>query len=357
MNHDNKTVKKILIIKLAAIGDVMFASPLISNLKHNYPDARIDWLADSWTELVLKHMPQLDNVFFFDRPWLQKSKIKGYLAVFSLLRRLRREHYDLAIIPHRSDLAFRLAKNARIKKKVGFADESNNNLDVAVSYDSSKHEIERNLDLLRAIGLKVEDRKMIFEVDKKVHEDTINNFLSNVNGKYVSISPGGGKNPGLDMPLKRWDADNYIELINGLSTLGNEAVLVGTDSDKEICDYVSKKTDAINLCSKTDLSQAAAIIKGSALYIGNDSGPLYIASAVGAPTLGLYGPTDPRLLAPLESTSDYAISKSQCSPCYHPQSTKQGDYSKCEYDKRCMKDLEVEPVLEKASKLLKNGQD
>ncbi len=336
-------MRKILIIKLAAMGDVMFASPLVENLRFNYPDAQVHWLGDSWTEQVLNCVPGINKTLFFDRPWLARSKLKAYLEIPLLVSKLRKEKYDLAIIPHRSGLAFKLARLSLISKKVGFGKDSN--LDTGVNYDSSKHEIERNLDLLRALGLKIFTNQMAYFVDDKLVKAMAKKYLSaNAKVKYICVSPGGGKNPGLDMPLKRWPKEKYLDLIKLLQGKGFKVVLVGAESDRQICDFIAGQADVINLCSMTSLNEAAAIIKSCSLFVGNDSGLLYIASALDVPTLGIYGPTDPKLLAPLGDKGDYASCETGCSPCYTPNSTVQGAYKECQYNHQCMKELKVEDV-------------
>ena len=364
MDLNPDSINKILIIKLAAIGDVMFASPLIANLKANFPYAEVHWLADPWTKDVVEHFPRLDKVLFYGRPQLKKNKLFSYLAIPWLYANLRTESYDLAIIPHRSDLAFKLAKLAGIPLKVGFTENtSNKNLDVAVKYDCSKHEVERNLDLLRTLDLKISTNKMVFKLNESLIQELKGKYFDKEAQKFICIAPGGGSNPGLDMPLKRWPKEKCADLAVQLQKLGFQVILVGSGGDQEICDFISKRCSLsreseqlpINLCNKTTLVETAAIVKCCDLYIGNDSGLLYIAAAVGVPTLGIFGPTDPRLLAPITENSAYLLNKTECSPCYHPQSTMQGKYENCTFDQKCLKELAVEPVFEKALKLLKQN--
>lgn len=356
MVFDARNVSKILIVKLAAIGDVMFATPLVENIRANYPDAQIHWLADSWTKSVLKHVPGISKVFFYDRPWLARSKIKAYLQIPFLIRKLKAEKYDLAIIPHRSNLAFRLARMAGIDCKVGFSNRPDKNLDITVKYDQSKHEIERNLDLLRGIGFKVHSNKMAFYLDETAI-DNVYDGLSDKSGSIICMAPGGGVNPGLNMPLKRWPKEKYLQLAEQLEKLGYQVVLIGAADDTLICDFISQSSNTQNFCGRTTIAQTAAIIKQCALFVGNDSGPLYIAAAIGVPTLGIYGPTDPRLLAPLGDDNYYLWNKIECSPCYHPNSTIQGEYEQCEHNQKCLKDLPVEQVFEKAKKLIHHEKD
>ncbi|RJQ33148.1 MAG: lipopolysaccharide heptosyltransferase II [Actinobacteria bacterium] len=349
MKINSSDIKKILIIKLAAMGDILFASAIASNLKKSFPNASIDWLADSWTKEVVDNIPSVGKAIYYDRPWLAQSKIKGYLEIPKLVKKLRDKKYDLAIIANRSSLASKLAKMAKIPLKVGFG--KSKNLDVNVIYDSSKPEVDRNLDLLRAIGVEIVSKKMVFNVNKHIEEQVKKRFLSGKD-RVVCLSAGGGQNPGLKMLLKRWPIEYFCELAAMLIKKGFGVVLVGGKEDKLLSDEISKKTKAINLAGKTNLAESAAIIKNSCLFIGADSAPLYIAAAVGTATLGLYGPTDPRILSPIGPRNAYLFKQSHCSPCYTPQSIVQGRYNECQYNQQCLKDLSVQEVFAKAMELL-----
>ncbi|TET54922.1 MAG: lipopolysaccharide heptosyltransferase II, partial [Actinobacteria bacterium] len=351
MGFTTENIKKILIIKLAAIGDIMFASPLAFNLKKDFPEAEIHWLGDSWTKDTLKHIPNIDKLVFFDRPWF-KSRIRGYLEIPRLLRKLRAQNYDLAIIAHRSPLAMRLAKLSNAKIKVGFVENgSNKYLDFSVKYDNSKHEVERNLDLLRALNLKIHNNRMIYEIDPSALSNMKEKYFNEKANGIVCIAPGGGKNPGLNMPLKKWPKERYADLAKELAEKGVRILLLGSKDDEDVCDFIAQRVQVKNLCSKTSLEESAALIKLADLYIGNDSGPLYIAAAVGTPTLGIFGPTDPKLLAPSGKNNTFVLNKVDCAPCYRPDQTVQGEYAKCKHDHVCMTNLSVEKVFKRAIEL------
>lgn len=339
---------KFLIIKIAAIGDTCMATPLAKNLKTAFPDARIDWLVHHWSLSILQHNSNIDNVILFTPPSHLKNKITAYLAVIGLIIKLRRVKYDIAIIPHRSKFAGMLANLAGIKRFIGFDfKNSSRYLTTGAPFNESLHEVDRNLLLLEVLKIPVKSNDM----EMYLSEDEmpwVNNFLLtsglDKNKKIVIISPGGGDNPGLSMHIKRWGKEKFIELSNNLKKQFN-VILIGNNSDLGLCNEVSSKSDAINICGKTNLRQLAAVISKSHLYIGNDSGPLYMAASINIPTIGIYGPSDPRLVAPQGEKHKYLWSNVDCSPCYHPMSVYDTDFSVCKENHKCMKSISVESVI------------
>ncbi|HLG29337.1 MAG TPA: glycosyltransferase family 9 protein, partial [Candidatus Brocadiales bacterium] len=124
-------------------------------------------------------------------------------------------------------------------------------------------------------------------------------------------------------------------------------------TDTGTADKILKETKAkvLNLTGKTSLIETMAILKMSHLYIGNDSGPLFIAAAVGTPTLAIFGPTDASVINPPGRLNVAAQSPADCSPCYNPLEGLEGRAYKCNSYK-CMAEISMEKVFQAASELL-----
>ena len=147
---------------------------------------------------------------------------------------------------------------------------------------------------------------------------------------------------------KRWIAERYAALNDKLqSELNANVILVGTKDELEISNAVFEKSakKPLILTGKTDLSQATAILCEVDLLVSNDMGLAHIAPAVGTKTLVIFGPTNERTTQPIGAE---VIRKNvECSPCM---------LRDCPIDHRCMTQISVEEVFEKAKMLLENGE-
>lgn len=355
---DKDFISRILIIKLAAIGDVLFATPVARVLRENFPKARIDWLSESWTKEVLENNSHLNEIIVYDVSWHRPNK-KGWLRdTVQLIKRLRRERYHLAVIIHRSPLAGLLAWMSGIHYRLGFDSEGKGfTLTTKVSYEPSLPEIRRNLELLRPLGIASKDVQM--EMGYTSKDEAFASALllrhgASADDLIVGLGPGGAKNPGMTLHHKRWPKENFARIGDDLAREQRARVVIfGGPDEASLAQEVATemKAEAVVAAGETDLKQSAALLSKCHLYIGNDSGPLYMAAAVGTPTVGIYGPSDPRLVAPIGENHRYIWKHISCSPCYHPMSVYDFDASECP-DPKCIKEITVGEVLEAARELL-----
>lgn len=151
-------------------------------------------------------------------------------------------------------------------------------------------------------------------------------------------------------PLNVGLLPNSLALADALiERYGVKIIFVGGPGDEDVVKEVMSEmnTPSINLVGKTTFTQLAAVFKHCHLFIGGDSGPLHIAAAVGTPTIGIFGPSDPKLVAP-RGESHIAIWKGvSCSPCYRPDTVRTDlDFSICPQGiLECMENITVEDVL------------
>lgn len=357
-----KPPKRVLIVKLAAIGDTCMATPIAGSLRTEFPGTKIDWLVNSWAKDVLVNNPDIDEIVEFTPPGQAKGllkKLNAYISALFLIYRLRGKHYDRAFIVHRSKFPGLLAKLGGVKEIIGFKyKDSGKYLTHGIKYDDAAHEVSRNLALLSAIdtsSITTEMGVAISADERKWADDLFVKLSFTDDKKIIAISPGGGDNPGLSMHTKRWDRDKFVELIKRLNNRAN-VLLVGGRDDTDVCAYIADKTGAKNMAGNTTLRQSMAILQRCDLYIGNDSGPLYIAAALGVKTVSLFGPSDPRLVAPIGEKHRYlweAGTLLDCAPCYKPSTVFDTDFTQCpKGDFKCMNLNSVEAVLDNISHLL-----
>ncbi len=286
ISQNKPDFKKILLIRTDGIGDVILTLPMVDVLRYNYPDAKIDFLAGKRTaELVLDY-PNINKVYT-----IEKDSIKAVKDI------AKGGKYDLAIVVHPQ---FPIAMGiylAGIKQRLGTAYRWYSFLFNLKHHqhrrDSVKHELEYNLDLLNEINcLKLNDIKPVIKVSEKEIDEVRTKLSSEgITGEsFIVIHiPSLGS-------AKVWSDRNFIDLLNRIlndKELDFKVILTGTNSDivqvKSITERVIPN-NRIFAVFDLNLKQLAALLKLSRLFIGNSSGPIHLAAAVGTFVVGLYSP-------------------------------------------------------------------
>ena len=344
---ESASAPRILFVKLCCIGDVLFMTPTVRAVRKRFPRAHVAFLVGSWTREVAEAIPQVDEVLVMDPPGhLPARRWPQILRTFRVLRRRR---FQMAIIGHRTPWAGFMAKAAGIPRRVGFDDGGRGwNLTDRVPFDPHLHEIRRYLRLLEPLGAEPQGVETEVSVDPEAMarvDGWLRAWKIPEGSFLVGIQAGGGVNPGLTMPTKRWPG--YGDLIRRLvSELDARVVLVGGASDRSLAEQLlaSAPPGVVSAVGRTTWRDLAALLRRCHLVIGNDSGPLHLAAAVGTPTLGIFGPSDPRLVAPLGEMHRYAWHPPSCAPCYNPRSVMERRTFPCPTGVTCMTALSVETV-------------
>ena len=271
---------KILIIHTAFIGDIVLSTPLIQKIKDKYPDSQIDYMTLSGNKSIISNNPNLHDIIIYDK----KDKDKGIKGFFRILKVVKNNRYDLAIIPHRFIRSILLAKMAGIKKTVGFDVATGSFLlDEKRHYDMSKHEVERLLDLIDYKGKRVP----LGIYPSKEDMDKIDGLLKGKNYKnLITIAPGSQR------PEKIWPINKYDELIKRLSESKENLIVVTGGKAEKTLDLKSVCTENVtDLRGEISLLEFAALLSKSDIIISNDSAPIHIGSAFEKPfVIGIFGP-------------------------------------------------------------------
>ncbi len=350
--------KKILFVKLCCIGDVLKTTPVIEAIKRQFPKSHITYLISRWALDVIRTNPNVNDYIIFDGPF-ERSPFRKVSSSITTMRRLR--DFDIALIFHRTPLAAFFAYASGIKHRVGFIDSRKNPfLTHTVPFDTKKHEVDRFLDLLSILGIKTNDRipRMYVPQEEKNKSEELLLSVGLSEKDYVAIHPGGGQNPGKYTPIKIWLPERFAELANVIvGDFRKKVLFVGGMDDKKVFENVKSylKVKTYNLIGRTSFLELAGVLQESELFVGSDSGPLYIAEAVGTKTVSIFGPTDPRLVAPRGKDHRVIWKPPPCAPCYTPKTAHQ-DFSKCPIGTHeCIKSIDIEEVLSAISDLLENS--
>ena len=367
---------RILVIRPDHLGDLLFTTPALRQLRAAFPQAHITALVGPWGKAVLQDNPHLDEIHtcpfpgFTRRP--KPSPWQPYLLAWRTARQLRRQGYDLALV-----LRFdhwwgaMVAFLAGIPCRVGYdIPEVAPFLTDAVTYIPGRHEVLQNLRLMeymvngrlvagRLVGYQSpnlpvsqssrEQHALEFHFSDK-DEDFATRFLRErgvAEGELVVCM-----HPGAGAPVKLWREEAWAAVGDGLiERYGGRIVLTGGPGEEELCRTIAAQMAArpVIAAGQTTLAQLAALFAHSRLVLGVDSGPLHLAVAVGTPTVHLFGPADPCLFGPWGDPARHVIIASDmpCAPCGRL------DYPLEELPAHpCVREIPVERVLAAAVALL-----
>ncbi len=326
-------IRRILVIKPRAIGDVLLATAVLPDLRREFPHARIDFLVERFAATVLNGNPVVDNVLSYD---------VGAQSSLSIIRMVRRNRYDLVIDLFANPRTAVVTALSGARYKVGYPFKWRRfAYNILVSPRSGEvHNVEFNLDALRRIGVPVGSNGPQFYLDNEAHNFAAG-FLTKHSLKakeFVTINIGGG------WQIKRWGGDKFSLLSRTItSRLGLPVVVLYGRSEKKGAVTIAESSNSI-LAPETSLHEMGAIMKESLLLVTNDSGPMHIAAALDVPTLAIFGPTSPRLQGPYGNIHEIARNERlDCLEC---------NLTKCPIGNLCMTELDPEPVFEKLLALI-----
>ena len=361
LTPQNAHPRRILVIRLDLIGDLVFSTTVVRALKRTYAEAEIDLLALPTSAKVVMHDPDLVEIITYDpNVWRRPKalvKAKNWRDIYSLLRLLHARHYDIAISVFGSWAGI-IAVLSGAKRRVGFGRENY----PGFMTDSMpgrhwnpgdhKHEVDYCLELAKAAGATTSpaDRIPHLYVDPLASQQ-IEQLLRHEGiraGKPLiacHVSSNNGQS-------KRWPIPYWATLIDKLIREQDvQVVLTGAPVDLPLIESVTCRMQerAINLAGKTSLPQLVALLQRADLVISGDSGPMHIAAAVGTPLIAIHGPTDPALSGPVSPRATILRSTIWCSPCYNAMDTADCRF----FTTQCMKNILPGQVFKVAQEKLK----
>lgn len=302
-------MQKILIIQTAFIGDVVLATSLVEKLHKFIPDAQIDFLVRKGNETLLSNHPYLHEVLV----WNKKENKQRNL--FKMLLEIRKRKYDKVINVQRFAATGILTAFSRGKETIGFDKNPFSFLftkkikHIVSEGPVAKHEIERNLDLIRDFTDGEISRPVLYP--SKNDYDSVAPY---VNDNFISVSPASV------WFTKQYPAEKWISFIDQLPK-NIRVYLLGAPSDSPLCESIiqaSQNRNIVNLAGKFSFLQSAALMKNAVMNFVNDSAPMHFASAMNAPVTAVYCSTIPAFgFGPL-SDKKFIVEineKLYCRPC------------------------------------------
>ena len=332
----------ILVVRMSSVGDIVLTEPVTAALRRAYPSARIGFAVKrQYVDLVASN-PAVDTVHL-----LEDSSLS---ALWRLCREVRAQGYSAVVDLHRNARSFALTVCSRASLATAYRKrELGDSLRVRLwrrPFRVSRMLVERYLDALAPLGLRPEYRKPVFHLSATDIEWAGRHLdgLGLAPGAYAVVVPGAL------WPTKRWPPERFAAVAETIVTeSGLGVLLLGSPSERQLCDEIAGQAGAGVLvdAGDTELGQMAALINSARVFIGNDSGPMHIATAVGTPTVAIFGPTDP---GQFDFENDEVIyADLECSACsfYGTETCRLGHWE-------CMQSMSSELVLAAARRLLRS---
>jgi heptosyltransferase-1 len=285
--------KRVLIIRLSAIGDVVFASPLVAACRKRYPSTEIDWLAEGVVRPLLTELPGLTQVVLWPRQewqdlWREKRIFALLRAVMAFRQKLRERNYDLVIDAQGLVKSAFLSWLTGSPQRIGFKSKEPNGVFLTQRFDKSitPRISSEYLALADTLGWDTSNFEMVLGLSELDNKRSIDIAPQEA---YVVIAPFTTR------PQKHWTHAHWRALIEQLVDAGHRVACLGGPADREEATALLEGLTVMNWVGAYPLGVSAGLVKQSSGVIGVDTGLTHMGIAAGVPTVALFGSTCPYL--------------------------------------------------------------
>ena len=293
------------------------ATPVVAALRARWPTATIDFAVGSWSRPMVENNPHIDHVLDCGRVG---SGSYGPADWLRLVRRVRRGDYDVCLVLERSPAMALIPWLAGVSQRAGLdSDGRGFSLTHRVPLRGVQHEVDLYLACAEALEVPVADARLQFFPTPDAAERVLD-LLGSDSSPLAVVHPAGGQNPGMSLSAKRWPAERFAALIRRLlDEKGMRVFLVGGADDQPLVESIREgagdEPRVINLAGALSFDELGALLQQASLFVGNDTGAMHLAVAVGAPTVAIFGPSDPRQYGPYGSRHRAIWNPPACAPC------------------------------------------
>ena len=343
-------IKRVVVRGTNWVGDSVMTIPALRALKRLLPNSEITLVVRPSAHGLFSGAEFVDDLLVYDRRNL-----------FSALRQVRawkNRRFDLAILFQNAFEAALIPFLARIPRRLGYATESR---DIMLTdpvplpeWRSTEHEVFYYLYLIAALEQSLFGTNTVCDnppdISLRVSEDRrqaaqklLQQFSLNDQNVLVALCPGS-----INSRAKRWPSESYAALADRLIDSGKQVLLIGSKGEIDVSLEVTNqmRNKPVNLTGKTAVEEVTAVLSLVDLVVTNDTGPAHIASALGRPTLVIFGPTNPSTTRPFSPEAEILRHPPDCAPCM---------LRDCPIDHRCMTAITVDEVWEQSTALLKRA--
>ena len=306
------------------LGDVILSLPALRDVRHAYPDAHISAIARPAVAALYEAVPQVDAVI----------EARGFWPEVAASRR----GFDLAVLLTNSIGTALAVALAGVPERWGYATGARGFLltrsgPVPRSV-RGRSQVHYYRAMLAAMGLPTSDALDTSVAPPPAWKARARLLMGD--GRFVGIAPGAAKGS-----AKQWPPDRFAVAADKLSEeLGAAVVLLGSSADVPAAEAVARsmKTPSLNLCGQTDLRALVGAVSSLQALVANDSGAMHLGAALGIPTIGVFGPTNPAETHPVGTRAGFVRGVAECSPCAHRT---------CPIDHRCMTSVGSQAVVDR----------
>lgn len=335
--------KRILVIKLSAVGDVILSIPSLRAIRDKFKEAEIKVIVGMKAKDILKNCPYIDGIIVYDYKNRDKG-LKGFIKKGSLLRKM---NFDISIDLQNNRRSRLLAATSLIPVRLGY---DNRKFSVFLSRKvkppkESLDPVSHQARLLGALRIPMENKALGLwpsESDEEWADKFLEDAWVNRGQPLIGVNPGAS----IRWATKRWPVENFAKLCDMLAgRLGARILLTGAKEDTEIGKNIAGlcKSRPIIAIGKSTLMQLTSLIKRCNVFVTSDSAPMHMAAATDVSFVAIFGPTDPNRHLPPCKRCVVIRKELKCSPCYSPR---------CIIGLKCMKKITVEEVFKAAEQLL-----
>lgn len=333
---------KILVRATNWIGDAVMSLPALRAIRGRFPEAHIAVLARPWVGALYDGERSIDRVIALEGG----SGVRDWSAKWRMARALRQERFDLAILFPNSFESAALVDCSGVRRRIGYARDGRSLLlTEAIALpkpgEVPRHERFYYLEMLRRAGIldqlpDVSEIRLDGADQARVRGDGMFSARG-IAPPVVGVSPGAAYGG-----AKRWLPERFAESARSLAAqLGGSVAVFGSAAERDMCEEVSRAAghSARNLAGATTLREFIDMTAACRLYLTNDSGAMHVASALGVPTVTVFGPTDEFATGPSGPHSRLLREPVECAPC---------KLRECPIDHRCMTRVSAERVVAEA---------
>lgn len=327
------------------VGDAILALPALRAVRQRFPEAYISIVARPYVADIYRDQRVCDELIPYD----PKGDHRGWSGREKLIAELRARKFDVALLLQNAFDAAWLAWRARIPERIGYSRDARGplltkSIPVPRPGEIPPHEKFYYLELLRRAGwidqLR-DDTYIALDVPEAACQRALQTLLAaGARPNAPRIAVGAGASYG---SAKCWPPDRFAKALNVLLTRQDaDIVLFGTTAEIPVSNAIAADLQRapINLTGKTSIAELPGLLSQCHLFLGNDSGAMHVAAAMGVPVVAIFGPTDPDGTSPVTPRATIVQQKPYCSPCF---------LRRCPTDHRCM--TAVTPVMVEAAML------
>ncbi len=299
---------RVLVIRLGAVGDVIRTLPALHLIRRTYASIHLAWIVEDLSREILEGHPEIDRLIRFPRREIMAEATRpGRLAarIRALGEELRRERFTVAVDFQGSLKSGLVAMLSGAPSRVGFAPGHGREMSSLFANHWVRprsrwlNRVERNLQMSEAIGAWGDELTLTLpETAGEGREaDAILRAAAPGGEPLILLSPGTSRR----QSYKRWPADRFARLAARMrETLAAVPLVVWGPGEEDLARGIVRTSGGAAVQSPPlGLRSLAALLRRASLFVGADTGPMHLAWAVGCPVVALFGPTDPRLNAPL----------------------------------------------------------